>query len=76
MTPAEVIEQVEELTDIELAVLLSLVAQENCVIIQTAEVLRSLQEEVQCVCTLSLVRHRRAEYCRSLEMFLVFLMSS
>ncbi|KAI4163443.1 MAG: hypothetical protein LQ342_002950 [Letrouitia transgressa] len=50
MTPAEVIEQVEELTDIELAILLSLVARENCVIIQTAEViLRSLQDELQCI---------------------------
>lgn len=46
------IDRVQELTDVELALLLSLIAQEHCLIQTEEEALSSLQQEVKLVGTL------------------------
>ena len=47
---SELVERVQELTDIELAILLSLVADQHCIIQTEREALGSLEQEIQLVC--------------------------
>lgn len=49
MTPLDLVHRVEEFTDLELALLLSFVANEHCLIRTQEEALRSLQHEIQLV---------------------------
>lgn len=51
MDAMKLVEKVQELTDVELAILLSLVAGEHCIIRTEEESLDSLEQELQ------LVRH-------------------
>lgn len=49
MSPLNLVHRVEELTDLELALLLSFVANEHCLIRTEEEALDSLQHEIQLV---------------------------
>ena len=49
MSARELVNRVEELTDLELALLLSFVANEHCLIRTEEEALDSLQHEIQLV---------------------------
>ena len=49
MTPPEIVQRIQEFTDIELAVLLSLIAKEHCLIRTEYQLLNSLQQELQLV---------------------------
>lgn len=49
MTPLDLVRRVEEFTDLELALLLSFVASEHCLIRTQEEALESLQHEIQLV---------------------------
>ncbi len=49
MEVSELLERVQELTDIELAMLLSLIAGQHCIIQTEKETLSSLEQEIQLV---------------------------
>ena len=49
MENATLVERVQELTDLELAILMSLVVGQHCIIQTDAEHLESLQQELQLV---------------------------
>lgn len=50
MEESVLIERIQELTDLELALLLSLTAGEHCIIHTEEEALGSIEEEIQLVC--------------------------
>ena len=58
MESDDLVERVQGLTDIELAVLLSLVAGQHCIIQTEARCLESLQKEIQLVNEISAAFYR------------------
>ena len=59
MNKSRLLERVEELTDVELAMLLSLVANQHCIIKTDCDALDSLAEEVQLVSSKHEVRRQQ-----------------
>ena len=51
MDSSKLVERVQELTDVELAILLSLIADQHCIIKTEEASSASLEEEIQLVCS-------------------------